>query len=142
MGLDNMLAIANKKGGYTAIQSKELTEILQQLTVGFVTAELGFENSFRGKVYDSYIEQVAGKSLYKSDDFTTQDYADIVSNMEADIDIRVAWEKVNDSIGASYTNNYGHVIPVEELRHLHSLFVYCLVQKQKYGKDFVMGAWY
>lgn len=142
MGLDNMLAIANKKGGYTAIQSKELTEILQELTVGFVTAEMGYENSFRGKVYASYIEQVAGKNLYKSDDFTEQDYADIVSNMEADLDIRVAWEKVNDKIGASYTNNYGHVIPVKELKQLYKLFMYCLVQKQKYGKDFVMGAWY
>ena len=142
MGLDNMLYMRNKKDGFTAIQSKELTKILSKLVVGYLVTDMGYQNSFRGKVYAEYVDYVSGKSLYDSEQFTEQDYKDIVSKMEADIEARVAWDKVNTKVTAGYKNAYGHIFPVEQLCDLLELFKYCLVQKQKYGKDFVMDAWY
>ncbi len=141
MGLDNILYQGKQGDKFVGIEEKELTDILSNLTVGYLVEEMGLINSFRGKVYAEYVEKYTGKSLYKSADFTLKDYKHIVEQLTIDVASRLGWEKVNAEIKASYKNGYGHSIPVDELESLLNLFKYCVIKKQRHGNDFVMDAW-
>lgn len=121
MGLDNI--IYEKRG----VKDKQLSEILAPLGSGIM---VDGDNSFRGKMYDGFISDITGYSLYETDDWTHEDIEKVIVSLK------------------DYKNNFDKIIDLEtDLEHRYhmdverfdafvDLFVLCL------EKGWRITAWY
>jgi hypothetical protein len=73
MGLDNI--IYEKRG----VKDKQLSEILAPLGSGIMVDD---SNSFRGKMYDGFISDITGYSLYETDDWTHEDIEKVIVSLK------------------------------------------------------------
>ena len=120
MGLDNI--IYERRG----VKDKDLSEALAPLTGGML---VDGNNSFRGKVYAGWFENITSYSLYESDDFSDQDYKNIIDELKS---YKTSFKYIDDLDEDLENSNMN----AEELDAFIKLFQLC--EERSWG----INAWY